>query len=340
MYHPHISRQEFYFFRYARVLSMGNGIICAHCMDEQEKKILRDIGNSNFAPSAKALAQKCITNLHPYIDPDFNLVKLLGEVVKKNDAAAFLSILGASEMIQEIRTCQAYESRTLLPVHEIPRLLSGAIKVLPEAEEIEIKQISEVVSAPLGFSFTANIKPKDFFSVVNEHRQTLAPIVDQIVQNSTQKGEIVVSRLSSQLAELSTELKNLRTNKRYLGYKAAFGFMRTNKILVASSLVAGALGLAGAALLGCGASMISGVGAKYGIAKLRQAGKLQATPETKAFLGQVKASLRPQLHRLLASYSGVSLPAIQISEVAEDIDQRFTKVPPSKRLKPARRAAD
>ena len=78
--------------------------------------------------------------------------------------------------------------------------------------------------------------------------------------------------------------------------------------------------------MGCGASLASGIGAKYGIGKLRQSGKLQATPETKAFLSQVKASLRPQLHRLLASYSGASLPAIQISEVAEDVEQRLKKV--------------
>jgi hypothetical protein len=180
----------------------------------------------------------------------------------------------------------------------------------------------------------SDVKPRDFFAVANEHRETLAPIVDEIVQSSIQDGEIIVSRLSNQLAELNSELKSLRTNKRYLGYKAAFGFLRTNKVLVASSLVAGALGLAGS-FLRCGASLASGIGAKYGIGKLRQAGKLQATPETKAFLGQVKASLRPQLHRLLASYSGVSLPAIQISEVAEDIEQRLKKVSPSRRLKSA-----
>jgi hypothetical protein len=270
--------------------------------------------------------------LYPAIEPDSDLLGMLESVVKRNDAAALGAIVGTSEMIYGLRTCQAYDSRSMLPVREVPKLLNGAMKVLPETEELDIKQISEVVSAPLRFSFAASTKPKDFFAVANEHRETLAPIVDQIVQSSIQDGEIIVSRLSSRLAELSAELNSLRTNKRYLGYKAAFGFLRTNKVLVASSLVAGALGLAGS-YFGCGVSLVSGVGAKYAIGKLRPAGKFRATPETDAFLGQVKASLRPQLHRLLASYTGVSLPAIQISEVAEDVQQRLKEPPASKRLK-------
>jgi hypothetical protein len=216
-------------------------------------------------------------------------------------------------------------------VREIPKLVNGATKILPDAEELELNQISEVVGAPLGFSFAINTSPKDFFAVANEHRRSLAPIVDEVVQLSTQDGEIVLSRLSNRLAELNAELQSLRTNKRYLGYKATFGFLRTNKVLVASALVAGALGLAGS-FLGCGVSLVSGIGAKYSVRKLHKMGRLRATPETKAFLAQVKASLRPGLHRLLASYSGVSLPAMQISEISEDVEQRLKKPLPRRRL--------
>lgn len=327
---PHVSRNEFGFFRFARVLSMGSTRVCDHCVEEQRKLILEDIPQANFPPDAANLVRACIGNLHPFIDPDSDLIDMLAQVVKKGDQAAFKAIVGTSETIQKLRTCQAYGSRSLLPVREVPKLLNGASKVLPETGELELAQISEVVGAPLGFSFGVSTSPKDFFAVANEHRRSLAPIVDEVIKSSTQDGEIVLTRLSNQLAELNAELQSLRTNKRYLGYKAAFGFLRTNKVLVASTLVAGALGLAGS-FLGCGVSLASGMSAKYGLRKLRQAGKLRATPETKAFLGQVKASLRPHLHRLVASYSGASVPAIQISEIAEDVEQRFKKMPPRKR---------
>lgn len=334
MEHPHISRHEFSFFRFVRVLSMGKTRLCNHCIQEQRQMILDDVPRSDFPPDATKLVRNCFRNLHPFIDPDLKFLNVLADVVKTGDRAAFRAIVGTSEMIYKIRTCQAYDSRSLLPVREVSKLMEGATKVLPDAGELELSQISEVVSAPLEFSFAVNTSPKDFFAVANDHRSSLAPIVDELVQSSTQDGEIVLSRLSNRLAELNTELQSLRTNKRYLGFKATVGFLRTNKVVVASALVAGALGLAGS-YLGCGVSLTSGMGAKYGLRKLRAAGKLRATPETKAFLGQVKASMRPQLHRLLASYAGVSVPAMQISEISEDIEQRLKKIPPRRRSAPS-----
>jgi hypothetical protein len=327
---PHISRHEFAFYRFAKVYSMGSTAVCAHCVEERRRMIVEDANKMNSASEITEVVGSCVGNLHPFIDPDFQLLTILAEIVKKGDMAALKAIVGTSEMIHELRTCQAYNARSLLPIREVPKLLDGAAKVLPEAGELELAQISEVVSAPLGFSFGASTSPKEFFAVANEHRRSLAPIVEKIVQSSTKDGEIMLTHLSGQLGELNAELQSLRTNKRYLGYKAAFGFLRTNKVLVASTLVAGALGLAGS-FLGCGVSLASGMGAKYGIRKLRQVGKLRATPETKAFLSQVKVSIRPHLHRLLASYTGVSVPAIQISEVAQDVEQRLKKMPPRKR---------
>jgi hypothetical protein len=313
---------------------MGSTGVCERCVQKRSQTILADISRSSFPEGTAELARHCIRNLYPFRDPDCDLIEILADTVKKGDDAAFKAVVGTSEMIGEIRTCQAYNSRSLLPIREVPRLLDGVSKVLPDTAEIELRQISEVVNAPLVFSFEATTSPKDFFAIANEHRASLAQIVDDVVQLATQDGEIMLSRLSNRLAELNAELHSLRTNRRYLGYKAAFGFLRANTVLLASSLVAGALGLAGN-FVGCGVSVASGVGAKYGIRMLRQAGRLRASPETTAFLAQLKASLRPMLHRLLASYAGVSLPAIQIHELSEDVEQRLPRVPARSLSSPA-----
>lgn len=302
---PHINRHEFMFFRYARVLSIGSGQrVCDHCVKEREQLIAEDAKRLGLPPRTTKLVGRCLHNLYPFIKPDYELVTTLVEVVKKNDMAAFAAIVGTSEMIGKLRTSQAYNARSLLPIRDIPQLITGARDVVPDADETEFTQISEVVSSPLILKVGANVSRKDFFMVANEHRHSLASVVDRIIEESTDDGGLALGKLSDCMASLNAELQSLRTNKRYLGYKAALGFLSANKVLVASTLVAGALGLAGSAW-GCGASVVSGFGAKMGIRKLRQMGRLRPSPETKAFLGQVKASLRPKLHRLLASYTGI-----------------------------------
>jgi hypothetical protein len=87
--HPHISRNEFSFYRFARVLSMGTTRVCDHCVQEQRKMILDDIPQSNLPSEAAKLVRACIGNLHPFIDPDSDLINMLADVVKRGDQAAF-----------------------------------------------------------------------------------------------------------------------------------------------------------------------------------------------------------------------------------------------------------
>ncbi len=106
----------------------------------------------------------------------------------------------------------------------------------------------------------------------------------------------------------------IKQSKRYLAYRAAFGFLRTNRTLIGTALVAGTLGLAGS-LIGCSATLVAGIAGKL----LRKTGRLQPSPETAAFLGGVTKSIRPKVHKLLANYTGISLPAVQLHEIRREI---------------------
>lgn len=329
--HPHISKSEFLFYRYAKLVSAAESRTCPHCIAELEKKVIENFGCSSFPPELKVFVKGCISNLHPFVAPDSDLLDILADILQKKDVAALNAIFGTSVIIRGIRTNQAFGSRSLLPARNVPKLIKWATETILNAEKAEVNQIYEAVSAPLELKF-AYARPKDYFAIVNEHRNSLASIVEGFFESSTKNGEVALGKLYKQLEELNEELKSLHFNKRYLAYKAALGFLHKNKVVAASMLAAGALGLAGE-YFGCGALAVSGVGAKFGLGKLRQSGKLKATPETEAFLGQVKASVRPHLHKLLSSYAGVSLSAIQIAEISEDIKQRTRKVPSSKRVK-------
>jgi hypothetical protein len=64
--HPHISRHEFYFFRFIRVYTMGEKVVCSHCIEEQKKMILQDLRQTHFNKVAEKLVQRCVENLHPH----------------------------------------------------------------------------------------------------------------------------------------------------------------------------------------------------------------------------------------------------------------------------------
>src|SRR5262245_55682243 len=118
---PHINQHEFYFYRSVRVQSLGQKIVCGHCVEVREREIVENA--KQFSPAAVEQVRNCIGNLHPFIDPDFELITTLADTVKRNDSAALIAILGTTEMINEIRTCQAYDSRSLLPIREVPNLV-------------------------------------------------------------------------------------------------------------------------------------------------------------------------------------------------------------------------
>ena len=109
--HPHISKSEFLFYRYAKLVSAAESRTCPHCIAELEKKVIENFGCSSFPPELKVFVKGCISNLHPFVAPDSDLLDILADILQKKDVAALNAIFGTSVIIRGIRTKMCIRDR-------------------------------------------------------------------------------------------------------------------------------------------------------------------------------------------------------------------------------------
>jgi hypothetical protein len=307
----HLSKHEFLVFRSLRILSLSKSYICNHCVDEQRKSIIEKVSGSDRGEELQYMVNLTISKLRPFVDPDFELIETLEAVVDSKDFDGLFSLYRASFAINELRTCQALESRCSLNAGQVPSLIKDARKFLNSDVGGNDPAALEGLIEPFKIDVDPRLKAAEFFEIAAEFRDELSGIIDGLVDESESNGALSLSKLSSRIGELNSEMARLKGNKRYLGYRAIVGFFRANRALVGTAIVAGALGLSGN-LVGCGAAVAVG-----GIGKaMRNRGKLKAPPEVRAFMQGVKQAVRPKIHKLLSAYTSISLPAVQLHEIS------------------------
>lgn len=120
------------------------------------------------------------------------------------------------------------------------------------------------------------------------------------------------------------QLDGLRNLKRKLVLEAIVEPLRTNKSLVVSGLVAGALGLAGS-LVGCASAAVAG-GVVKAASKTKRgeefAKKILRDRAVGKLARRVHRDLQPQLHRLLALYLQAELPAVRVLAIREELENK------------------
>lgn len=315
---PHMSRHEYRMYRTVQILSNSKQSVCGHCVGKRHKVIDNKLLAFDRNNILKRTVQRTISSLHPFITPDFELIEALDDAVEAKDVEAIFSLEGASTTISALRTNQAFESRWNLNTNELPELIKGAKKFI-KVDSSKAPSMATSLMDPLTVLVTPNTKASEYFPLAHQYRDELTSLVDHILGKSASKRNRSASEITVLLGDLNAEVSRLTQSNRYLAYRAAFGFLRTNSTLVGTALVAGTLGLAGS-IVGCGATVVAGIAGKV----LRKSGRLQPSPETTAFLDGVKKSIRPKLHKLLASYTGVSLPAVQLIEIRREIKSKKT----------------
>lgn len=263
------------------------------------------------------MVDRLLENLHPYIDPDMELITAFKAALEAEDPKLTFNILDLSNALNDLRTMQAYDARFSVPREIIPAMLEQTRKSSVVNVETEFDAVNEALLNDLGLSLPQKVAVPQFLKIVQPYRNELSGIIESLISDSTDNGQLSLTKLAAQLADLNQQLLELSQNKKLLTYRATTAFIKTNRTLLATGLLAGTMGLTGN-LLGCGATVLSGVGIE--LAKRRT--KLKMPGEVRKLGEEVAHSIRPTIHRLLANYLDLDIRAVQLWGIKERIHTR------------------
>jgi hypothetical protein len=310
--YPHISAHEFDFFRWKTLLSKTGKAVCGHCIEIKRTELISEIEKKKIHPRAHHLVAEFLSNLYPAIEPDYELIDVFERAIKKDDVLGIAQLLSLSEAVRDVRTTQVFNARTMLPAPAMPQLLNSTKLALPSVSTEEIAVINKALANSLDLSVPNGVSINKFLDKVNPYREELSTIVNSLMNESLDNGEVSLSKLSARLGELNEQLLSLATKKRYIAYRASIGFTKANKTLLTSSMLAAIFGITGN-LVGCGVSIASGIG----IDIVRRARKVKSSPDVTRLGNVITHSLRPHVNSFLAKYLNLDVKAVQLYEIKE-----------------------
>lgn len=142
---PHMSRHELQVYRTMRVVSAAENQICAHCVKERYNQINKKLAAFDKGGILRRTVRMTLNDLHPFVNPDFELIDALHDAVDAKDAEAIFSLAGASGAINGLRTSQAFDSRWILEAKEMPHLIKGAKKFVKEEKGDSVSMTKSLI---------------------------------------------------------------------------------------------------------------------------------------------------------------------------------------------------
>lgn len=326
--HLHISAHEANFYRHTTLAAGATKIVCNHCIEERRREYSDIIRRTDFPPKALELLDDFLETLSPYIDPDYELVECFGEALKQDDREKMSLIHRVGRAVREARTTQAFIARSTIPSSCIPLLVRESGNVLPKLVARDVADVESALASEVHLDIPDGVDVDAFLECVGPYKDELAGIVDSIIEEASAKPSDYLTTLTSRTATLAEETRRLSKHKGLLVYRASCSFVANNKALLASGLLATMFGLTGNPL-GCGVSLASGVGAHIG----KKVGKLRMPQEAKMLIDEVKHSVRPYAHKLLAKYLNIDIRAVQMWDISSGLQAAGTrrKTTPTKR---------
>lgn len=327
--YPHMSVQELSFWRFIALTSNVDEMVCAHCIAEKRKQYRSLIKRKNFTPEAIQGLDNFLDYLYPYIKPDYELIDEFGRALKKNDTDKMTQIYSVSQAVSQARTTQAFQARSIIPSSSIPLLIHESEKMLPRLMSDDIAVVEEALANDIHMDIPNNVDIAKFLDCVAPHREEMSSIVDSLLAEASANKSGYLTSLSSKSAELGEEIRRLSKHKGFLVYRASSAFLNSNKTLLAAGLLATVLGITGN-YLGCGITLLSGIGTHA----VKRSGKLRIPEEAKALIDEVKHTVKPYVHKLLAKYLNIDIRAVQLWDINSELKKLAEeKTKPAKRLK-------
>ncbi|MBR0778217.1 hypothetical protein JQ625_25580 [Bradyrhizobium diazoefficiens] len=308
----HVSSHEYHAYRFARIRETANRGLCAHCADERVDQIIASVKGKKGAKEFRETVAQLRNNIFPFVYPDYTLLDQAATACSNRDMAELdrLDRLGWS--IYNIRSSQALNAPVTIDLQSLSAIPSG---IATEADDAlrSLSELQNMASHGLGLRLPQNVPLDRYLELVKDFQPTIAAAMEY----SGASDGIRPVDLSKRIGNLNSEIERIRGLKRYVMLEASVTFVRQNKNLVFTSILAGTLGLAGG-LLGCAGGVAAGAALK--VAKQKGI-KLPENKPADELRKMIVRDVRPYLSKLIAAYVGSNPTAVNVLSLRKNVEE-------------------
>jgi hypothetical protein len=308
----HMSWYEFDFYRWAYVVSKSVNNLCPHCVKKRQDEF------SSLASGLKTSGlriehlKQTFSNLRPFVSPDNQLLDDLGVALHAGQVDRIRRLCDLSYTIFSARTAQAFNAAQIVRDTELTSIPYSAVGEFDEARTGAIR-LSALAADGLKIRLPVDLPIKEYIELLTDYRPKILGLTQQLLA-SDGKTALSTDSLLGTITSINRDIERIKGSRRYLFVEALAGFVRNNPALVASTLIAGALGLAGS-LVGCVSVPIA-----FGVGSLaKKAGKLKGNDAAKRLGRKLLRDLQPSVDKLIARYVGTSATAMHVLSIREEV---------------------
>lgn len=304
----HVSGYEYQAYKFARLHERepAGKYVCAHCVGERLKKILAPIKRKKGSGELRDDLASIAYWLQPFVFPDYTLLDQLSSACRDRDLHQLQELKRLAGTIHHVRNAQAFDAPITVDEDALAKI---PVDICSEADEglRLVGEMGRMVANGLGLAFPLDVPLDQYIELVRDYQ----PAISKLIEYTNAKDSASIDELSKRLMTLNAEIERIRGLKRYVVLEASMSLVRQNKDLAFTTVLAGALGLAGHGWLGCGS--LAANGAVRAARKMTTKGVSHSKNEPAKRLAQmISRDLQPYLSSLIAAYVGSTPAAINV----------------------------
>lgn len=318
--HNHVGGHEYFALRSLFAGAGGHAKICSHCVKERASSITAQLGKRRLKGFVERDVRAMMTNLHPYVKPDFELLDELESALAIKDIEKARSLFAMSWMLSHMRSASIFNSPIIVSGESYAKLPIGYDDHKDQTQQHAIK-IQKSIGEGLGIQLPEGLSLSKYIEIASDFRPRIQKLTSEL--NKPQASDVWQSSLDKEIMGLNQEAARAAKSSKYIALAAMVEFYSNNHIKLNSALFAASMSL-GAGALGCGVAAVAGTAggaaitsALTGIAGAK--GWISSGPALERAGRTVNNVVQPQVDALIAKYVGTTPMALSVISLKKDI---------------------
>lgn len=320
--HNHVGVHEYFALRSLFAGAGGHSKICSHCVEGRITSLKAQAAKRKIKQLSERNIRAMMANLHPYIEPDFELLDQLEEAIGDRDLDRAKSIYDMTWMLSQMRSASTFNSPVIVPGVSLQELPTGYSDEIDGARDHAVS-IQKNVGDGIGIQIPEGLSTRKYIEVASDFRPRIQKLVSTIA--SDPDPNTWGQALDKEIMSLNQEAASLSKSARYIALAAVVEFYNNNHIKLNAALFAASMSL-GAGALGCGLGAIAGTAGSAAVTSTvagiaGSKGLISGGPSLQRAALKVSNSVQPFLDKLIAAYVGTSPMAVSILSLKKDIER-------------------
>jgi hypothetical protein len=258
-------------------------------------------------------------NLYPYVGSDAPVLDVLERAIASGNPNRLDQVVTMTYAMNQARTADVLRAAPIirdtefnsLPLRRDPRV-ANAISTAA--------RVRSMVTDGFKLTIPTDIPIDEYIELIKDYRPQILSLTKDLIKDASTGGDLSLTSLMKSITAINSEIERIKGLRRFMLIEAFAGFSRNHPALTASTLIAGALGLAGH-FFGCATA--PAVGAVTDVAK--RAGKLNSPEQSKRLVRKLHADLQPTLDSLIARCVGTTSIAMHVFSIRKNLAEATIK---------------